>query len=136
MDIAKIRKEKILASNSSDRPYMYVFRQLSSHLLKISLFIITASFALMFYIVNYTDEEPDCLKKFNCGQKESEVLGSIHPYYIHTQQAHPNHQKTTADTISLSEFNDRRSFYRDYLSQNTPVVVEQGCKEWKAFENW
>ena len=57
----------------------------------------------------------------------------VHPLFWHLRNA--VQQVETIPRASLSEMTTKK-FYQEYLTNNLPVVIEDGAKDWPAIKKW
>ena len=91
--------------------------------------IILFAFLGMVYIV-YTEKNLSSFMSHEISIKEDLV---VHPLFQHFKNIlNPIDEvpRATVDTLTP------KKFYQEYLTNNLPVLVTDGCKAWPATEKW
>eukprot|EP00347_Sterkiella_histriomuscorum_P003417 403364374 len=95
------------------------------------LLAIIMAFAGMIYVV-YT--EKDLTSFMNAASRES-ATGNVvvHPLFQHFKQQLGQLEKVPVEKVGDLTV---KKFYSGYITKNIPVLVQDGCLKWPAFENW
>lgn len=98
--------------------------------------VIVFAFLGMLYIV-YTEKDLKSFLTYDIGgsnggvQVREDVV--VHPLFWHLRNAVQQVEKIPRTKL---EDMTTKKFYQEYLTNNLPVVVEDGAKDWPAIEKW
>jgi hypothetical protein len=98
--------------------------------------VIVFAFLGMLYIV-YTEKDLKSFLTYDIGsvsgglQIREDVV--VHPLFWHLRNA--VQQVESIPRASLAEMTTKK-FYQEYLTNNLPVVVEDGAKDWPEIKKW
>ncbi|CDW89807.1 UNKNOWN [Stylonychia lemnae] len=100
------------------------------NLVYVFLLAIIIAFAGMIYVIY---SEKDLTSFIHSSSIEVQENIMVHPLFQQLQE-----QMQKLDEVPRLDFKDLspKKFYKEYLTRNIPLVVENGCKQWPAFKKW
>ncbi len=103
------------------------------NLVYVFLLVIIFAFGCMIYVVVTEKNLSSFVSQTSGYFNEHNEQVVVHPLFQHFKQA-----LATLDEVPRYHLKDLTSkmFYREYLTNNLPVLVEDGCQLWPAIKKW